>query len=58
MRHAKSLVRMSVLLGVSLLALAGITAAPDRPNILLVVVDDLRSLNLGHSVGGRLLVVS
>ena len=42
MTHTKSFVRLSVRLGMCLLASMGIAAAQDRPNILLVVVDDLR----------------
>jgi arylsulfatase A-like enzyme len=47
MTHARSLVRTSLMLGVFLLASVGVTAAPDRPNILLVVVDDLRFDDFG-----------
>jgi len=43
----RPLVRLSVLLGMSLLASMGIAAAQDRPNILLVVVDDLRFDDFG-----------
>jgi len=47
MTLTKSFVRLSVLLGESLLAAAGSAAGPDRPNILLVLVDDLRFDDLG-----------
>jgi len=43
----KSFVRLSVLLGVSLLASAGSATAQDRLNILLVLVDDLRFDDFG-----------
>jgi hypothetical protein len=41
MTLTKPFVRLSVLLGVSLLAFVGSAAAPDPPNIVLVVVDNL-----------------
>ena len=47
MTLTRSFVRLSVLLGMSLLASAGSAAAQDRPNILLVVVDDLRFDDVG-----------
>lgn len=47
MTRTKLAVRLSVLVGASLLTSAGSAAAPDRPNILLVVVDDLRFDDFG-----------
>ena len=43
----KPFVRLSVLLGLFLLSSAGSAAAQDRPNILLIVVDDLRFDDFG-----------